>query len=459
MADDSLVERDITNAPGDATVLTVSPAFAAAPVQFDVFTVGEILKTAKPFRVSNIDRTSELKAQISAVEYVEGIYNVDYDIPAVGALDYTLPLTSYKQSLPPFESVVGLTVSESLRKYNSGQVSAIATIFWTPTVNRYAFPSVEVWAWQDGTAPQKISNNPITADSFEWPVVVDGIYWNFAVAVVNLNGESQAVSGLVPFRKFIYGKTAPPADVTDFYATPVITGGLRFTWATVPDLDVLEYVIKYSPLVTGASWFGASELIRTSANYTNLNAALTGTYLIKAIDTTGNESVNTDSLTVTNVPIQVNATPYAVITEHPAWSGTKTDFSISSGTIYVTGADPSGNTGIYTAATTVDFGSVKTARVSAKCDWLAVATADWDSITDIDSLAAIDTPTGKSGLQIFITTSQDGSAPSYKQPLFAGDFTFQRAIFSIEAYEQQPDNVTVSGLTINVDIHDIVITI
>jgi hypothetical protein len=232
-------------------------------------------------------------------------------------------------------------------------------------------------------------------------------------------------------------------------------------------LDVSEYLIKYSPLTTGADWFGCSELIRTSALYANLNIAQTGTYMIKAIDTTGHESVAADEVVTSTVASQVGLTPHTLIVEEPAWAGSLMNHFVKSGSILKlqwTGGEPAPGTVIseinaqYPVSALIDFGSSKTARVSAKCVW-SVAAVLFDDITGIDECAGWDGGTSKSNVQLYIVTSLDGSAPSFKQPLFAGDYTFQRAEFILEAFEQLPDLITVSSLNINVDLHDTVLTI
>lgn len=467
LGDDTLVERTITNAPGDSSVLTVSTPFPSAPQPFDVFSVGEVNKIAKPFRISDISRTGELRVRISGVEYVPGIYDVDYDLPVVPGINYSQPLTSYKQSLPPFETITGLTAIESLRKYAGGGVDTIITLYWQPAINRFAFPTVDIWAWLDGAPPVKISNTPISTDTYEWIAPIDGVYWNFVVALINLNGESQKVSALTPLRVYITGKTGDPANVTAFHATPVITGGLRFSWSAVPDVDLSVYIGRYSPLTTGASWYGATEVFRTPALYANLNIALPGTYFIKALDTTDHYSQSAASIVVSSVLSQIAMTNHATINMHPDWLGGFLNAYVQSGELWIAntqglppdGIPPLDINGYYDWDGSVDFGEVRTARLLAKCDWYVNSDVDFWLVEDVFNSTTFYGETGQSWVTPVVMLSMDGINWLPEQPLFAGDFTFKAAMFGIRAYMRRPDDVRIRTCTVSVDLHDTVITI
>jgi hypothetical protein len=91
----------------------------------------------------------------------------------------------------------------------------------------------------------------------------------------------------------IYGKLTPPNNVTDFF---MISQGdqANLSWTGVPDLDVINggtYWVRYTSAVS-ASWAAASDITKTiPGNATSYSVPLmSGTYLIKALDSSGNES-------------------------------------------------------------------------------------------------------------------------------------------------------------------------
>ena len=99
----------------------------------------------------------------------------------------------------------------------------------------------------------------------------------------------------------IYGKTSAPGDVTNF--NMVAQGDKAYlTWTTVSDLDVLtggSYWIRHTSKTTGVTWAGSTDVTKTVPGNTDnyLAPLLSGSYLIKALDSSGNESANAGFIT------------------------------------------------------------------------------------------------------------------------------------------------------------------
>jgi len=95
----------------------------------------------------------------------------------------------------------------------------------------------------------------------------------------------------------IYGKLYAPEDVTNF--NMVAQGDKAYlTWTRVSDLDVLiggSYWIRHTSKTSGVTWAGSTDITKTvPGNMDNyLAPLLPGSYLIKALDSSGNESQNT----------------------------------------------------------------------------------------------------------------------------------------------------------------------
>lgn len=121
--------------------------------------------------------------------------------------------------------------------------------------------------------------------------VDDGVSYDVRVRSVNsLNVKSSFAEVL---GHVVVGKTAPPDDVTSL--TAVQNGGIvAMIWPSVSDIDLAGYIIKYSVL-SNTSWDNAiflTDITRTT-NWTNANLPQGNWRLfVKAIDTSGNESVN-----------------------------------------------------------------------------------------------------------------------------------------------------------------------
>ena len=74
---------------------------------------------------------------------------------------------------------------------------------------------------------------------------------------------------------------------------------MELSWEPVPDLDISWYEIRYQNVTSGATWNESSPLVkvvRRKSNTATVNA-ITGTFLIKAVDKLGNSSANASVVT------------------------------------------------------------------------------------------------------------------------------------------------------------------
>ncbi|PJF33694.1 MAG: hypothetical protein CUN57_01470, partial [Phototrophicales bacterium] len=113
------------------------------------------------------------------------------------------------------------------------------------------------------------------------------IDYQVRVKTVSINGIiSDGVSSSVVTT---LGKAAPPSDVTGFDANQ-LGGQIHFTWNAAPDVDLARYIIK-----KGSEW-SSGDVIAELVDLTEFDYPVgeigTVVYMIKAIDTSGNESAN-----------------------------------------------------------------------------------------------------------------------------------------------------------------------
>jgi hypothetical protein len=122
--------------------------------------------------------------------------------------------------------------------------------------------------------------------------VEDGIIYQVRIRSVNALGVKGAWIG--PVAQVVVGKTEPPSDVSSL-SFVVDESGIRFNWTEIPDLDRWEYELR-----RGASWDSSTLIARLSANEYFWNFQTAGTYnvMIKAIDSSGNYSVNARAVSV-----------------------------------------------------------------------------------------------------------------------------------------------------------------
>jgi hypothetical protein len=157
-----------------------------------------------------------------------------------------------------------------------------------------------------------------------WVVgIQDGINWDFRVRAAD---DARGVSAWTTITGYtVIGKTAPPENVLNFSASQ--NGNVVvFKWDQVGDIDLSGYEIRYG--VIGITWENGTPLTKTTKGTSVTSAAVppgTFDFMIKAFDTSTNESVAEDrvSLTVTNELDVIFQRQQA-----PAWAGTKTNFIV-----------------------------------------------------------------------------------------------------------------------------------
>jgi len=162
---------------------------------------------------------------------------------------------------------------------------------------------------------------------------------------------------------------SPPADVSNLEWT-VASGSVFLKWTAIADLDALYYEIRHSSLTSGAAWGVSNALVQKVAHPTSqiTEIAKTGTYMIKAVDRTGNYSVNAvgASILASELP-SLGAT--TTTTENPDFGGAKTNISIATGPtpdeLRMSSFASAGSIGTYLFEDHVDVGSTRTTTIDS----------------------------------------------------------------------------------------------
>ena len=126
--------------------------------------------------------------------------------------------------------------------------------------------------------------------------VIDDATYDVRVKAINSFGVSSSYTSAS--RKII-GATETPNDVNDLSVSMVGSNQMELTWTPVEDLDISWYEIRFQNVTSGATWNESSPLtkvVRRKSNTATVNA-ITGTFLIKAVDKLGNSSANASLVT------------------------------------------------------------------------------------------------------------------------------------------------------------------
>ena len=356
--------------------------------------------------------------------------------------DYATVLLNAKgTSILPAVNAPGITgVVESLISTTAGSgVKAKAVLSWVAVANAewealgiyIESYEVEYKLTSEATNFERLGS--ATGTFFEFFDIAPDNY-DFRVRAVN---DAGIKSPYATTTAEITGLSAAPANVTNFYLRAESTQA-NLSWTPTTDLDVKvggTFEIRHSVATSGATWGQALKIgsdIPGSSNSASM-PLLVGTYLIKAVDSTGNKSVSATAIVNTVSASVFDKRDQATITD-TTFAGTKTNMVVDadSGVLKfeadtlidsktenidtwglfdaIGGVDTSGS---YEFADKIDLTRVMSATLSGSVTFSTVATSDiWDNRAgNIDTWDAIDANTFDDvNATLFIASTNDDPA-------------------------------------------------
>ena len=160
----------------------------------------------------------------------------------------------------------------------------------------------------------------------------------------------------------VAGLATPPQTVVNLHG--YASGGtVVLEWTPVSDADLSFYTVRYAIEELGATFANATTAIekvpRPGSNA--IMPARPGTYMVRAVDKTGNASAGYTSVVITEASFEQFANTMS-LTDSPTFSGTKTNCSVTSGALRIT----SGTSATYQFSTHIDTGTAR--RIRARTD-------------------------------------------------------------------------------------------
>ncbi len=282
--------------------------------------------------VFDFKATPGLRVVVSKVEPMGGMTGAQVTVvplpdefwPFVNSGAYTPPPNRSLLSVTP--AISNLRVNEVLRRQGNTWYTDLSVDFDSVA----ATSNVQVWGAR-GDAPLELLGTT-TSRSFSW---MGGLSETWALELrpfssLGMRGTVQRIGYTVQ------GLSVPPPDVQVF----TIDGSV-LSWTPVEAIDLAGYKIRFQ-YGQNSWWPTAADLhdgLITETPYTLVNRPTgTVTLLIKAVDTTGNESVNAAVITVNLgdalVDNIVNTWP-----QHTTWPGIKTNSSVVGGQLLANAVD------------------------------------------------------------------------------------------------------------------------
>jgi predicted phage tail protein len=476
--------RTVTGAVG--ATISVSPALSAAPQAGSQWIMSASTVEAQTFRVMSVTEQDGGIFEITALKHDPLKYAVVENGLVLQPRDITL------LNDPP-ATPTGGSVTEYLYTTLT-DVRIGVNITWLQAFRAASY--IVTYSVNNGNDVEVTT----TEAAIELTDAQPGTYRISIVAATSLGVKSQALT-LV---SSVLGKTARPADITGLRITAQADTGI-LQWDELTDIDVKiggKVAVRFSEDIVGAQWNTSMPVAEFPGSATTGSVPLrTGSYLVKAVDSSGVSSQNATLIVSDSANIlQFNAV--ASSTQHPTFPGAKTNTALVGDKLQLeqtvqfddiadldafTASLDSGivESGEYEFDTYIDTGAVYTSRVSASFgvvtfnvsnladDWPLIdslglidegfLTVDYiDNWVDLDAIINFDTPTpvDDSTLQIFISTTNDDPAGSPEwsswRLFYVGDYTARAFKFKVKLIRgaDTDQQVALSTLGVTVDVPD-----
>lgn len=306
--------------------------------------------------IKSIQPLQDLTARIVCVNYAPEIFDAETgDIPSFES-NITTPLDFIRPS-PPILINAQSDESVMIRNIDGSFTSVIIlSLKNTNDGNIEVDVKVRISGGNVFTSANIISSTPekVVITGLDDGTLYD-IYVRYEKLASNLYSEPLQLNNYL----FI-GSSGPPSDVENFKINVSGQTGI-FTWDANEDIDFSHYIIKFSSTNSGATW-ETSQLLEDFVNDNRISLfAQSGTYLIKAVDLSDNESLNATALITTGLEDIINAV--AILEEDPAFTGEKDNTTTFNGLLRL--ADLSLGEGYYYFEERIDLTDVYSSIVSA----------------------------------------------------------------------------------------------
>lgn len=307
--------------------------------------------------ITRIEPQDDLTARITAINYAPEIQEAENTEIPVFDSKITTPLEFIRPSAPV---LLQSQSNEDVMLVNSDGSFLPRAIFTLDNLNDgriETFVKIRVsGTTQFGNANiLEISPNIVVLTGLE-----DGVRYDIHIRYSRIGAST--FSPALELNSYLFiGASGVPNDVTGFKIN-VVDNVALLKWDKNTDIDISHYIIKYSNVFTGAAYGTSQTLEDEILNNRASVPFLGGTYFIKAIDLSGNESATAATIITYDPGTITNAVE--VLTEDPSFTGTLDNIFVQGASIVL--ADTSLTDGYYYFASNIDLTAVFPAFVSAE---------------------------------------------------------------------------------------------
>lgn len=307
------------------------------PKRGDLFAFGRLDRETVALVIRSIEPAPDLSARLTFVNHAPEVLDADEgEIPDYDPGIDGPPAWQNRPETPVIESIRSDDLV-MLRGADGSLQPRMLLALRTPSTRR-PFPSFAVARTRVVPDPPAEPTptwtthpmTPLTNSQLYVNGVEEGLTYDVRVRTVTAIGQASDWSAIV--RHTIVGKSRPPPDVDEFDVQRLSDGTREYTWdlVEVPP-DLAGFSIRYGE--TTADW---SEMLKLhdgllDASPAELNEPPAGTWRfgIKAVDTSGNESLNATYVIRTLGPPRVEGVAFRQDEYSNGWPGIRTNCFIA----------------------------------------------------------------------------------------------------------------------------------
>lgn len=330
--------------------------------------------------LTRIEPQDDLSAKLTAIDYAPEIFTAENSPIPVWNSRITEPLV-FKRPVPP--ELITIQSDESVMLRNSdGSFTPRAIITLKNNNEENILTSVKVRV--SGT--DKLNNANVLESTPERIILTgldDDTLYDIHIRYYRAGGSMQSLPLEINGYKFI-GASGLPDDVTGF-VVDISDNTAIFEWNPSQAIDIRGARVRYSSQFIGATW-DTAQLLKDLVTENRFSTPfLPGTYLIKFVDLSGNESANATAVITYDPGNLLNA--IAVLDEAPDFTGAKTNTTYVDGGVVLNDVDTA--EGYYYFANSLDLGALFTSFVGASVIANGVFINNIFSVADIFAMADV----------------------------------------------------------------------
>lgn len=373
---------------------TIVLAGSPIPEAGDIVIIGEMGSIVFDCLVKSITPESDLSATLVLIEKADAVYDFE-TITEIPDYNPNLSRTVNAQFSPPPEVEDLSVIANSYNILTAGYEYYIDLDWDIPD-------NVAVEIYEVYVDAGKGLNLFATTRHSDYRYLVKEVdldkLHTFKILAVSASGKKLNLGEVSPVTATPATKTSRPADV-DLFFSDITNEVLQLTWTKVADLDIAEYIVRFSPDMLG-TWDTSTLIAKASGSSSTVAVqARTGTYSIKAFDFNGNES-ETAVYIITSIPQLSGLNIIEELTDFPTLTGAKDtvnttvaagSITLNMSTVATDGTEVYYSEGYYYMTSILDLDDIYTVRLQSQIIAEGYNSMDlmenWLVLSDLEAMA------------------------------------------------------------------------